>query len=375
MFDWLEMASWMNSDSDSSAGASPPGPSPASWLGMNSDASSLAASPAPASTKPKEKPLILNPADLVVDESLPSPPVTSNVGNLFGKQPTDEEVEAALPLRTAARQTVLDSLTDLQTDEKNKKKDISSRWNSSSVEAQKKLQAELDNYRLPEYKALIDYIKTELVWWNTNVKISATTVNTRAVNFQENVQTKTDIYLRTLQQTIDLSNQKLGSEEQEAQSKKAAVMNRTTWDITWDAIKTALSFLGMIIYMVLSLTFASFVANSLLHKPILYRILAFVYAFIFAPIFGVYYTYNRIKYMIGLLNEEDLPVMKGLLPLKPYYLLPNAEPTLIQRLFGYSEENTEEFIKSQAAKELEALEKAVENTEMFGKIVEERKKA
>ena len=79
--------------------------------------------------------------------------------------------------------------------------------------------------------------------------------------------------------------------------------------------------------------------------------------------------------MIGLLNEEDLPVMKGLLPLKPYYLLPNAEPTLIQRLFGYSEENTEEFIKSQANKELKSLEKAVENTEMFGKIVEERKKA
>ena len=370
------MASWLgiNSDSDSdsaSASASPPGssspgPSSPSWLGMNSDS---------ASSKPKEKPLILNPADILVDETLPSPPVTSNVGSLFGKQPTDKEVEAALPLRTAARQTVLNTLMKLLNDEKKKKKDISSRWNSSSVAAQKKLQAELDNYKLQEYRALIDYIKAELVWWNTNVKLSATTVNTRAVNFKENLQTKFDIYFRTLQQTIDASQEKLGAEEQKAQSKKAAVMNRTTWDITWDAIKTALSFLGMIIYMVLSLTFASFVANSLLHKPILYRILAFVYAFIFAPIFGVYYTYNRIKYMIGLLNEEDLPVMKGLLPLKPYYLLPNAEPTLIQRLFGYSEENTEEFIKSQAAKELEALEKAVENTEMFGKIVEERKKA
>lgn len=334
---------------------------------MNSDS---------ASSKPKEKPLILNPADLVVDETLPSPPVTSNVGSLFGKQPTDKEVEAALPLRTAARQTVLDNLTYLQTNEKDLKKRISDEWKSSSPAQQAGIQKNiLDNYKLPEYRALIDYIKAELVWWNTNVKLSATTVNTRAVNFKENLQTKFNIYFRTLHQKLDVSSQKLRAEEQKAQSKKAAVMNRTTWDITWDAIKTALSFLGMIIYMVLSLTFASFVANSLLHKPILYRILAFVYAFIFAPIFGVYYTYNRIKYMIGLLNEEDLPVMKGLLPLKPYYLLPNAEPTLIQRLFGYSEENTEEFIKSQANKELKSLEKAVENTEMFGKIVEERKKA
>ena len=318
---------------------------------------------------------VLNPADLLVDESLPSAPITSNVGGLFGKQPTDEEVKDALPLRTAARQTVLDTLTELLTDEKDKKKDISNKWKSSSPSQQAALQAQLNNYTLPEYRALIDYIKAELVWWNTNVKLSATTVNTRAVNFKENLQTKTDIYLRTLQQKIDASTQKLNSEEQEAQSKKAAVMNRTTWDITWDAFKRALSFLGTIIYIVLSLTFASFVANSLLHKPILYRILAFVYAFIFAPIFGVYYTYNRIKYMIGLLNEKELPLMEGLLPLKPYDLLPNAEPTLIQRIFGYSEKNTEEFIKSQATKELKSLEKAVENTEMFGKIQEERKKA
>lgn len=332
---------------------------------MNSDS---------AASKPKEKPLILNPADILVDESLPSPPVTSNVGSLFGKQPTDKEVEAALPLRTAARQTVLDTLTKLLNDEKNKKKDISSRWNSSSPAQQATLQAQLDNYKLPEYRALIDYIKAELVWWNTNVKLSATTVNTRAVNFRENLQTKTDIYLRTLQQTIDVSSQNLRAEEQKAQSKKAAVMNRTTSDIVWDAFKRALSFLGMIIYIVLALTFASFVANSLLHKPILYRILAFVYAFIFAPIFGVYYTYHRIKYIIGIQGAE-LPLMEGLLPLKAYDLLPNAEPTLIQRLFGYSEKNTEDFIRTQAAKELERLEKAVENTEMFGKIVEERKQA
>jgi len=317
----------------------------------------------------------LNPADLVVDETLPSPPVTSNVGSLFGKQPTDEEVEAALPLRTAARQTVLDSLTELQTDEKNKKKDISDKWKSSSPSQQAALQAQLDNYKLPEYTALIDYIKAELVWWNTNVKLSATTVNTRAVNFKENLQTKTDIYLRTLQQKIDASSQKLRSEQQKVQSKNAAVMNRTTSDIVWDAFKRALSFLGTIIYIVLALTFASFVANSLLHKPILYRILAFIYAFIFAPIFGVYYTYNRIKYIIGIQGAE-LPLMEGLLPLKGYDLLPNAEPTLIQRLFGYSEKRTEEFIRTQAAKELERMEKAVENTsEIFGKIVEERKQA
>ena len=319
--------------------------------------------------------ITLNPADLVVDETLPSALINSNVGNLFGKQPTDKEVEAALPLRTAARQTVLDTLTRLLNDEKNKKKDISSRWKSSSPSQKVALQAQLDNYKLPEYKALINYIKGELVWWNTNVKLSATTVNTRAVNFKENLQTNTDIYLRKLQQTVDASSQKRSSQEQEAQSKKAAVMNRTTSDIVWDASMRALSFLGMIIYIVLSLTFASFVANSLLHKPILYRILAFIYAFIFAPIFGVYYTYNRIKYIIGIQGAE-LPLMEGLLPLKPYDLLPNAEPTLMQRLFGYSEKNTEEFIRSQAAKELESLEKAVENTsEIFGKIVEERKKA
>lgn len=332
-----------------------------------------------ATAEAKEKPLVLNPADILVDESLPSAPITSNVGSLFGKQPTDEEVKDALPLRTAARQTVLDTLTKLQTDEKNKKTDLSKRWNSSSptqqAAFQAAFQAQLDNYKLPEYRALIDYVKGELVWWNTNVKLSATTVNTRAINFKENLQTKTDIYLRTLQQAIDASSQKQSSNEKEVAKKKAEIMNRTTSDIVWDAIKTALSYLISIIYLVLALTFASFVANSLLHKPILYRILAFVYAFIFAPIFGVYYTYNRIKYAIGIQGAE-LPLMEGLLPLKGYDLLPNAEPTLMQRLFGFSEKNTEEFIRSQAAKELQSLEKAVENTsEIFGKIVEERKKA
>jgi hypothetical protein len=347
----------------------------ASWLGMNSDsASDSASAPSTAESKSKEKPLALNPADLVVDEMLPSPPLTSNVGTLFGKQPTDKEVEAALPLRTAARQTVADSLAELQTDEKKKKNTISEKWNSSSPSQQAVLQAQLDNYKLPEYKALINYIKTELVWWNTNVKISTTTVNTRAVNFKENLQTNTDIYLRTLQQTLDASSQKLSSQEKDVLSKKAAVMNRTTSDIVWDAFKTALTYLVSVIYIVLSLTFASFVANSLLHKPMLYRVLAFTYAFIFAPIFGVYYTYNRIIYAIGIKGAE-LPLMEGLLPLKGYDLLPNAEPTLVQRLFGYYEKNTEEFIRSQKDKELKSLEKAVENTEMFGKIVEERKQA
>lgn len=362
MFDWLEMASWMNSDSSSLETSSGSSPSPGS---------SEEKMP-----KTEEKPLILNPADLLVDESLPSPPVTSNVGSLFGKQATDEEVRESLPLRTAARKTVVDKLKNLQSDEKNKKSDISNRWNSSSPKQQEALQAELNNYKLPEYIDLIDYVKGELVWWNTNVRISTTTVNTRAVNFIENLQTKTDIYLRTLQQNIDTLQERQRTNENATANKKAEIMNRTIWDITREAITKVFSYIGIIIYIVFGLTFASFVANSFLHKPVLYRILAFVYAFIFAPIFGVYYTYNRIKYAIGI-QGANIPKMEGFLPLKSYVLLQeNSEPTLIQRLFGYPKEKTEEFIKSQATKELNSLEKAVENTsEIFGKIVEERKKA
>jgi len=315
-----------------------------------------------------EKKLILNPADVAIDETLPSPPISSNIPTLFGTPPTDKEIKEALPLRTAARQTVLDALTNLQTREKDEKKGIADNWDSASTERQKFLQTVLDKYKLQEYKDLINYLKTELVWWNTNIKLTPTTVNTRAVNFKENLQTNLDIFYKASQQSIERKAQKQSSETKEEKKKNEAILNRGITDDIRDSLIISLQYIGIIIYIVVALRFASFAANANLYKPLPYRFLAFIYTFIFAPIVAPYYIWREIKAFFWASIEP--PLYESFFPIIPYN--PLEELTLNRRLYGYADtEGLQSWIKRQLDKDLAAKEKAI-SKDILPDVIEER---
>ena len=313
----------------------------------------------------------LNPADLVVDETLPSASITSGVATIFGKAPSDEEIQAALPLRTAARQTVADALTKLQKEEKDVKNSISDKWDSSSDEVKVKLQAQLDIYKLPEYKTLINYVKGELVWWNTNLKLSTTDVNTRAVNFKENLQTNTDIYERAIQQSTTSAEKQQSEVIQSQKKERDAIMNRGIADDMWDSFIISLQWVGIIIYILLALRFASFAANANLYKPLPYRTLAFIYTFIFAPIVGPYYLWREIKAWIwpGIVEP---PLYESFFPVIPYN--PVEELTMNRRLYGYADtEKLQKWMKRQLDKELSDKQAAVSHN-ILAELIADRDK-
>jgi hypothetical protein len=314
--------------------------------------------------------LELNPADLVVDETLPSPPITSGVTTMFGKQPTDEEIKAALPLRTAARQTVADALQREQGSEKHVKKNISKAWPSLSPKEREERQTMLDMYKLPEYKDFINFLKTELVWWNTNIKLSTLDVNTRSVNFNENFKLKQDIFRKANDQSRDSSKQQQSAADDAQNKAKQAILNRSVKDDIWDSFIISLQWIGIIIYILLALRFASFAANANLYKPLPYRFLAFIYTFIFAPIVAPYYLWREIKALIwpGIVAQ---PLYESFFPIIPYN--PTEELTMNRRLYGYADtEGLRSWIQRQIAKDLEGKEKAI-STDIFADVILEAK--
>ena len=135
-----------------------------------------AASAATNATSPSTiqgKPLILNPADVKVDDSLPAYPENNQLTNIVNystgvKRPTSGEITAALPLRKAARAKVDTHLKTLLDKERADKTSAKDSWAKATPEVQAAYQNTLDTYKLKEYTALILFVKTELVWWNNN---------------------------------------------------------------------------------------------------------------------------------------------------------------------------------------------------------------
>lgn len=268
----------------------------------------------------------LNPADMVVDDSLPKP--TSNILGVFGKKPTDQEVVAGKPLRLAARKKVADSFDAMIKEQRSFKTGLEAKWATLDEKEKAKQQRVLDIYKSSTYLDLFNYVKGELVWWDNNIELSPRQVNSRDINYDESLEKKKKA-LELLINKVQGSDEETFKNDEEAK-KREKLRNATIYDDILDSISTLAKWLFFIIYVIVGLRCASFAANENLHKGVEYRILIFIYTFIFVPIFGPYYLWKNIENYIW---NTPLPPYEGFFPLYPY---DKSDPlTLNRRLYGY----------------------------------------
>lgn len=275
------------------------------------------------------KTLKLNPADIQVDESLPSYPLIN--ADILLPKITDKEVADGKPLRLAARQKVVNNLNTLITEQKSMKKNIQSSWDSLVDIDRSSQQAILNIYKNPIYLDLFNYIKTELVWWNNNIELSPRQINTRDLKYDEILSSKQSAFNNFMKATLSSEEQKKILANKEKEDKSAAIRNRTTYNDVTDTASSIVKTLFWTLYVIVGLRCASFAANEYLYKPVPYRFLAFIYTFIFVPIFGPYYLWKGIENYFW---ETPLPPYEGFFPLFPY---DKSEPLdFNRRLFGYN---------------------------------------
>lgn len=261
-----------------------------------------------------------NPADLVVDESMPSYPIS------FTSTPklSDEEVAAGKPLRLAARKKVQDTYNSLLNEEKTIKKMIKDDFKSFPDEQKKYVLTNLARTNSNENKALMSYLKTELVWWDNNVEVSKRQVNARDIKYDE---TSTKLFEAARNYKPEDPDTSAKDEEEKRLEK---LRNATIYDDITDSLSTMAKISFFLVYIIVGLRCASFAVNENLHKGVMYRILIFIYTFLFVPIFGPYYLWKGIKSYIW---NTPLPPYEGFFPLYPY---DKSEPlTLNRRLYGY----------------------------------------
>lgn len=307
----------------------------------------------------KSKTLELNPADLIIDESMPRYPISFS----FTSTPklSDEEVAAGKPLRLAARKNVEDSLKSLSNEEKTIKKTAKKEWDSWFDDMRKSYTRMLTTFNSPPFKKVITYLKTELVWWDNNIELSPRQVNERDIKYNETL-AKLMGELQTYKpEAPDTSV----SDAEEARREK--LRNATIYDDIGDALITLAKWMFFMVYILVGLRCASFAVNDNLHKGVLYRILIFIYTFIFTPVFAPYYLWKNIENYIW---NTPLPPYEGFFPLYPY---DKSDPlTLNRRLYGYLDSSElQAKIATTLKKELDAKDAAVLSKGLRQQIIEE----
>jgi hypothetical protein len=314
----------------------------------------------------EEQPLVLNPEDVKVDDTLPPYYGNTKVNGLVDyasgvKPPTNEEISKAIESRKVARKKVNDIFKKLMDTETSVKTDIKNKWENSKPYVQKSLQETLNTFKLQEYKELINFLKAELVWWDNNKKLTLVDVNTRDVSFDEKFDTLKSTYLKavdSLNKDAIAEKQKKIDEERELNDK---IMNATTADIAWDATTSVFRAIVIIVYIIFSIFIGSLVANDYIHKTIPYKLLGFIYGTIFAPIVSIYYI---IKIILSWFGRGAPPLLASVLPIMKYenyqgWLLgfDNRYDLIIQNKINDSLIQKENYIKRNLLAELQ-LERA-----------------
>lgn len=308
--------------------------------------------------------LTLNPADLTVDESLPPYPFQLS----FGKPAlSEEDAEAGSKVRLELRKSVYDFLNIMLSGQKNMKNDIKTRWEKMTEAEKSKAQQQLDFFKKPEYLNFINFIKTELVWWNNNTELSPRASKERYMLFNEKAGSLRNAFDEA---RASMGDTKFAKKEKEAAEKKEADLKRTAYDDVLDSLSVTAQAMFWIVYVLVGLRCASFAANELLYKPLPYRVLVFVYTFLFVPIFGPYYLWVIIKSMIW---KTPTPMYEGFFPMNPYD--PSEPLTLNRRLFGYADTpQIREWITGQQQKEEADRTAAVVSKNMKQEIIADHSK-
>jgi len=270
--------------------------------------------------------------------------------SILPKKPSPEEIAEAAPLRQKARQNVLDKVNIYMKNEHLYK-------NAGLTEN--------------DLKPLRSYLETELAWWNANLEVTPTQVNTRATLFQETLPVKQHEVQENLKKLLskmptadaqkiidsfpkdagftadltvlpdtdslqDIVNNNNIKDTQDAQSIQAAIDNHTVWDDIWSALKWSIIFGLIFAYIYIAFLFAGFAANDILYKPIPYRALSFTYTLLFMPIFFPYYIYREIRsnFYPG---EGYKPRFESYFPMTPYDSTISPDNlTFNQKFFGYA---------------------------------------
>jgi hypothetical protein len=313
--------------------------------------------------------LELNPADIRVDESMPS---YSAPYSFTSKPPvSDEDVAEGKPLRIAARKKPLDALKAEIREQKRMKESIKTRWNSMTEPQRKSAQRELDFFnKQAEYLDFYNFLKKEVVWWNNNLELSVREVTLRDTQYDEKIEQKV-VIINNLRNTMRNSASAAAAARTEAErDAEQAMLKRTVYDDLSDSMSIMGKVIFWIIYILVGLRCASFAANEIMYKPLAYRVLVFFYTFLFTPIFGPYYLWIVIRRLIW---KTPSPMYEGFFPMNPYD--PSEPLTLNRRLFGYA--NTpqlRQWMDDQRQKETAARDAAVVSKNIKQEIIAEHSK-
>jgi len=312
----------------------------------------------------KTKTLQLNPADVKVDETLPTYPFLID---LLAPKNSDKDVADGKPLRLAARQKVAKLLNSVVSEQRTMKTNIQLKWDKLNDKERASQQNILNIFKNPIYLDFFNYLKTELVWWNNNVELSPRQINTRDMKYDEIVAEKQKAVNSLVLDNLSAEERKEMLLNRQEEEKSQALRDRTVYTDVKESFWTLGQVLFWLIYIVVGLRCASFAANEYLYKPVPYRVLVFIYVFVFVPIFAPYYLWKTIENYIW---NTPLPPYEGFFPLFPYD--PSEPLTLNRRFTGYKDTiQLREWIGVKMAEETAARDAAVVSKGLRGQIIAE----
>jgi len=253
--------------------------------------------------------LVLNEQDLIVDTDLPTAKQKYNITPL--KDAKDKVLADGAEFRTIGLGFIKSKQEGLQDEEYERKIFIKKNWDAAKDDKKKEFLEMISNYRLPEYKSLIDYIKGERAWWKSDYSkgLAKFTLQSVYTDFNDELSDKTKKYEKALDENkiknekkkkeafVDWGN--MNAEEASIQDAAAKApidpFKRTVWDDVNDSWLIIGGFLGSLIWIILGLRFGSSIANEYFYLRAPYKILMFVYTFIFTPALIPYFIYKTLR--------------------------------------------------------------------------------
>lgn len=197
-------------------------------------------------------------------------------------------------------------------------------------------------------------------WYKNNVKVTVDEMKTHAQTFTESYELLYKAYNEKVKEmlvTLDPLKAKplvekwpdqvkkkefltalrtqIKTSEKDKKTKELQEQNKDIGTVAWEAFKDTLKYAGIIAYILLALSLASFSASENLYKEKAYILLNYAYVFVFAPIFFFYYTYRLISFYI--FNGPEIRMEALVFPVFPYSEKPVNEITMLETFFGYME--------------------------------------
>jgi hypothetical protein len=333
-------------------------------------------------------PLSISESDITVDRSLPLAKQKNNI--VPPKDAKENQLKEGAERRAEKQASLKTDLTRLQDEEVKRKKYIKGSWNTASDVQKQEFVNMISNYKLPEYKALIDYIKIERSWWKSGYSsgLTASTIESLYSDYKDTVSDLTKNYEDALENkklddadlidrrskakatdktgdTNDLNDvgkdidwNKITPDTTLGETAKSLVskedpFKRSMWDDVNESWGIILGYLGIITWLVFGLRFASFTVNEYFYIKTPYKVLIFVYIFLFTPIIFPYFIY---KIILTWFNPVKYPhvIYRSFFPTYGYD--PDKSPlTFMDAWLGYSEDtSTLEYIQMMLQKDKDA---------------------